>query len=258
MIDQATLNDMYLRSKANTPEIYITTTLKRLRLYDNKVGITEENKESIIKPEMRMSVLEKIIHASQELQVSEDTIFHAVRLFDYLNQLSILTTENYVLYGATSLMLTIKMNEAKMASLCERLAEYFQISDVQQLISTEFIVMDKLEFDAFIATPLSFIHCISPILYHEIENEATAKQVLEISCMLCQSTIISDKFSCFSAEDIAKASISLACQQLKLKQEDLLTKAFGSAANEKCVAFVSESSLLPGNKDLHKKIYGEE
>lgn len=235
------------------PKTYIQHTLERLRMYDEKLTTGTENLLHNITEEERKILANRIISAGAEIQASEDTIFHAVRLFDRLLCLDLVEKENANLYAAISLMLPFKMNEPKLTSLCEKLSSLFENVDLQRLVEAETAVMDKLCFDIFIPTPIAFLHTISPILLQAVGESNTHKKMLVASALLCQAALESSKFSSFSAEEITKAALAITCKSAKVDTEKVLTEVFGSAPAEKCVEFVNESLKLPDNSPIEQK-----
>lgn len=235
-------------------ECYSYFTKKRLRFYDIKHTPLLTDLQKSISEQARLDCIKHIARAGNQLEVYDDTLLFAVRLFDYV--ITKYATNSDLLkqqsVAATCLLLATKYNDTpKSACISEDIINAFHVENLteKEIPTIEVEVMKSIDSNIFCAIPTDFY-----TVAKEEGHKSLDKEQENIMKALCLMSLLSEECSSFKAESLLAAFITLTCKVAKI--QDATKEILGFDAEQECIATVEKAIHMEIPEDFCQRFDG--
>ncbi|EFA00989.1 G2/mitotic-specific cyclin-B3 [Tribolium castaneum] len=158
-------------------EDYFDVNFRHMLLEEGNYVYRKQFLKKSIDENYRMLVVNWLVYAHQVLELSENTFFVAVRMFDYVVASQKTAGNKYILTAITSTWIANKMFDVRQIHISKLFALCNGKFSNQQFLSTEREILKVFKFDINISEPSSFL-----FYFVKLEN-------LELDSKICYSAL---------------------------------------------------------------------
>lgn len=201
-----------------------------------------------INPNMRVVLIDWIIDINRKLNFQEDTLINAIYIMDLYLSKKFIKKIYFQLLGVTSLMISSKINEIYLRPL----SDYSDMTDnayhVEEIKIMEKDILNELEFNLLIPSPLSFYEIITQKF--GFSNDSNKYKFGEF---LMQSFLMDNHSLFFSPSIIAFAACYIVMRFSKMSNYKTLFNSF-FWGNRNKIFENSETTIIECTKKICETI----
>ena len=148
-------------------------------------------------------IIEKFVSTG----LSEEAMFLAVKLFDYLLGVNQISRDFLLVRACSSIFLAAKIEDTEHETLCGILSGFAHITETE-IIEDELNIVQLLNFQLVFVTPLMPLRLFIQKIY-SMDQSLDINRIFILTKLVCLCTLFVENCSKITSEDIARASLLL-------------------------------------------------